>query len=185
MCRRSDWLCFVGSTSLTVHKELNQMIVDSRHIFTPSDRLTWENVGGGCYSVVSEYGPPFGLDGQCVVHALLSVSYVFSMLVVYVLVVYAWWWPWLKWCLHVKVDGVFLDVVVMSIGQLCPGYACQCLYVLCIHPCHTYLDYAYIDMVIVVVHEVMVCRRYGHDLIMVEMMFMYCYDYVYTCIILI
>jgi len=51
--------------------------------------------------------------------------------------------------------------------------------------CCAYVDYAHIDLVIVVVHEVMVCGEYGHALIIVEMMFMYCYDYVYTCIVLI
>jgi len=53
------------------------------------------------------------------------------------------------------------------------------------HACRTYVDYEYIDMVIVIMHEVMVCGRYGNALIMVEMMFAYYYDYVYTCIVLI
>lgn len=46
---------------------------------------------------------------------------------------------------------LLLDVFIMSIGQLCIGYACHCLYVLCIDACHTYVDYAYIDTVIVIV----------------------------------
>jgi len=51
MCKRSDWLCLVGSTSLTVHGELNQIVVAARHMFTPIDWLTWINVGGGCYRI--------------------------------------------------------------------------------------------------------------------------------------
>jgi len=47
MCRRSNWLCCVSSTSLTVHGDLNQIIVSSHNMFTPTDWLTWVNVGGG------------------------------------------------------------------------------------------------------------------------------------------
>jgi len=130
--------------------------------------------------VVSEHGSPLGLDGRCLGHAYMSVAYILLMLVIYALVVYAWWWSWLHFCHH-----VMLDVFIMNIGRLCSGYACQCLYVLCMHVCCTYVDYAYIDMVIIVMHEVMLCGRYGHALIMVEMMLMYCYDYVYTCIFII
>jgi len=61
----------------------------------------------------------------------------------------------------------------------------SCLYAMCMNVCHTYVDYAHIDIMIVVVHEVMVCGRYGHALVIVEMMFMYYYDYAYTCIVLI
>ena len=50
MCKRSDWLCCVGSTSLIVHGELNHIIVASRHMFTPASQLTWVNVGGGLQS---------------------------------------------------------------------------------------------------------------------------------------
>jgi len=62
----------------------------------------------------------------------------------------------------------------MHVCQSCIRYACR-----------TYVDYAYIHMVIVVMHEVTVCGQYGHALIMVEMMFMYWYAYVYTSIVLI
>lgn len=54
-----------------------------------------------------------------------------------------------------------------------------------INVCHTYVDYAHINMVIYAMHEVMVCGWYGHALVIVEMMFMYCCDYVYMCIALI
>jgi len=66
MCRRSDWLCFVSSTSLTVYGELNHIIVVSRHIFSLADWLTWLNMGGDVYKVVSEHGLAIGLDGWCV-----------------------------------------------------------------------------------------------------------------------
>ena len=52
-----------------------------------------------------------------------------------------------------KADGVVVECVVISYV----GYACQCLYVLCMHACHTYVDYAYIDMVVVVMHEIVRC----------------------------
>jgi len=42
--------------------------------------------------VVSEHGSPLGMDGHSVGHASMSLSYMFFMLVVYVLVVYTWWW---------------------------------------------------------------------------------------------
>ncbi len=45
-----------------------------------------------------------------------------------------------------KLDGVLLYLVVMSVCRLC-------------------ISYSYIDMVIVVVHDIMVCGRYGHALI--------------------
>jgi len=48
----------------------------------------WEEGG---YIVVLEHGSPLGLDGQCVGHAYMLVAYVFLMLAIYVLVVYAWW----------------------------------------------------------------------------------------------
>jgi len=74
-------------------------------------------VGGVCYRVVLEHGSRLGLDGWCVGHAFISVSCVFSMFVVYVLVVYAWCWSWLYLCRHVKVDGVLLEVFIMIIVQ--------------------------------------------------------------------
>lgn len=83
MCRRSSWLCFFDSNSIIVHGDLNPIMVSSRHMFNPVYQLTWINVGGGCYRVVSEHGSPLGLAGQCVGHAFISVAYVFSMLVVY------------------------------------------------------------------------------------------------------
>jgi len=49
MCKRSDFLCCVGSTSLIVRGELNQIVVASRRMFTPMNQLTWANVGG-CYN---------------------------------------------------------------------------------------------------------------------------------------
>ena len=47
--------------------------------------------------------------------------------------------------------------------------------------------FACIVMVVVVVHEVMLCSfmvTHGNWM-MIDMMFIYCYDYVYTCIMLI
>ena len=32
---------------------------------------------------------------------------------------------------------LLLDVFIMSLCQLCTGYACQCLYVMCMCACHT------------------------------------------------
>jgi len=58
MCRRSNWLCCVGSTYLTIHGELNQIVVASRHMFTPTNWLTWVNMGGGCYASSSAKTPP-------------------------------------------------------------------------------------------------------------------------------
>ena len=51
-------------TSLTIHGELNQIVVAYRHMFTLVDWLTWVNMGGGCYRVASEHGSTLGLDGQ-------------------------------------------------------------------------------------------------------------------------
>lgn len=76
MCGRSNWFSFVYSTSLTVHWKLNHIIVSSCHMFTLVDWLTWVNVGGGCYRVVSEHGSNLGLDGRCIGHAYMSVAYV-------------------------------------------------------------------------------------------------------------
>jgi len=77
------------------------------------------------------------------------------MFVVYVLVVYAWWRSWFLFCHHASVDGV---------GVGCGHYELiLVMHLLCmlasIH------HYAYIDMIIVVVHEIMVCGWYGHALI--------------------
>ena len=55
-CGRSNWFGFVDSTSLTIHGELDHIIVASHHMFTATDCLTWVNVGGGCYKVVSNHG---------------------------------------------------------------------------------------------------------------------------------
>lgn len=49
MCGRSDWFWFIGSTFLTIHGELNHIIVSSCRMFTLADWLTWVNVRGGCY----------------------------------------------------------------------------------------------------------------------------------------
>jgi len=49
MCGRSDWSCHVVSTTLTLLGKLNHIIVTLRHTFTLVDRLSWVNVGGGCY----------------------------------------------------------------------------------------------------------------------------------------
>ena len=44
MCRRSNWLFFFNSTSLTLHGELNKIIATSCHMFTPVDQLTLINI---------------------------------------------------------------------------------------------------------------------------------------------
>ena len=42
--------------------------------------------------MVSEHDSPLGMDERCVGHAFMSVAYVFLILMVYVLVFYAWHW---------------------------------------------------------------------------------------------
>jgi len=153
-------LCGVISTSLTIHGELNNIIVASHYMFTPTKELTWVNVGGGCYTVVSKHGSPFGLDGWCGGHTFMSSACVFLIHVLYLLVAYAWCWSWSQLCRHVKVDGVMLDVSITSIGQLCM-LVFSCILYACMH---TYVDYAYIDMRIVIMHEVLMCGFYGHAL---------------------
>ena len=65
--------------------------------------------------MVSEHGSPLGLDGWCVGHAFILGVYVFSMVMVYVFVLYPWFSSWLHLCRHVKVDGVLLEIFIMSI----------------------------------------------------------------------
>jgi len=57
--------------------------------------VTWVDVGGGRYILVSKHGSPLELDGLCVGHVFMSVERVLIILVVYVLVAYAWCWSWL------------------------------------------------------------------------------------------
>lgn len=52
ICERSVWFCYANSTSLTVHGELNHIIVVSHHMFNLVDRLAWVNVGRGCYKIL-------------------------------------------------------------------------------------------------------------------------------------
>ena len=61
----------------------------------PLGMVTWVDVGGGCYRVVSEHGSPLELDVRCVGQAFMSFARVLIILVVYVLVAYAWCWSWL------------------------------------------------------------------------------------------
>ena len=42
--------------------------------------------------MVSEHGFPLELDGRCVGHAFMSITYVFLILLIHVIVVHAWWW---------------------------------------------------------------------------------------------
>ena len=51
MCGRLVWFHYVGSTFLIVIGELNLIIVASRHMFTPMNRLAWVNVGRGCVAM--------------------------------------------------------------------------------------------------------------------------------------
>ena len=51
MCGRLVSIIFVTSTSLIIHGELNHIIMAPCHMFTPVERLAWENVGGGCYII--------------------------------------------------------------------------------------------------------------------------------------
>lgn len=57
-------MCWVSSTSLTIHGVLNKIVVASHQMFTPTDQLTWVNVGGGYYRVVSDQ-VSFSLGGVC------------------------------------------------------------------------------------------------------------------------
>jgi len=55
-----------------------------------SDRVML-SLGHILYHIVaSEHGSPLGLDGQCVSHRFMSVSYMFLMLVVHVLIAFSW-----------------------------------------------------------------------------------------------
>ena len=147
MCGRSVWFSSVDSTSLTVHGDLNHIIVASCLMFTTVDWVAWVNVGGWCYRVVWEHASPLGLDGQCLGHAYMSIGYVLPIFVVYVLVAYAWCWSWLQWCFHVNFDGVVVECVVMSIWLV------MCF----LYMSSSYLLLVYIDMLVVVMYEVMVC----------------------------
>ena len=51
--------------------------------------VTWVDLGGGCYRVVSKHGSPLRLDGLCLGHAFMSVAHVLIILMVYMLVAYA------------------------------------------------------------------------------------------------
>ena len=58
------------------------MIILASHLmFTPVGMVTWVDVGGGCYRVVSDHDSPLELDGQCdracmlVACASLTLSY--------------------------------------------------------------------------------------------------------------
>ena len=90
--------------------------------------------------------------GECVFHAYMSVAYVFCMFVDYVIILYAWWFSLWQLFHHVEVDGVVVGCgrhECMSVMH----WLCK-LVLICF--------YAYIDMVIVVMHEIMVCGWYGH-----------------------
>ena len=64
----------------------------------------------------------------------------------YVLVVYAWWWSFLRLFHHVVVDGVVVGCDRHNF-MLVMHLLCMLVYIRC---------YAFIFMVIVVVHEVIV-----------------------------
>jgi len=128
---RSDWLCFVSSTSLTIHGDLNHIIVASRHMFTPVEHLAEVNVGGGCYRVVSDHGSPIKLDGRNVLVMHTCRLDMCSL----------WLWFMCLFCMHGGGHGcscvtmwklmvLLLEVVVMSVCRLCICYACQCLYII-------------------------------------------------------
>ena len=123
MNRRSYWLCFVSSTSLTVHGELNHIIVASRHMFTLKDWLTWVNVGRGCYRVISEHGSPLGLDGRCPLDMHTYQLHMCSSCL----------WSMFLFSMHLFGHGficvLLSDVFVMIVCWSYIGYACQCLYV--------------------------------------------------------
>ena len=106
-------------------------------------------------SGIKTWFTPWTGSAQCVGHTYMSITFVFFMCVVYVLIVYAWWWSWLQLSCHVKVDGV----VVGSRRRECMSI----MHLLCMLV--SIRNYAYIDMVIVFVHEIMVCGWYGHALI--------------------
>lgn len=80
----------------------------------------------------------------CVEHTYILVACVFLMLVGYVLVVYAWFWSSLHLCHHVKVDGIVVGCVYHECMSIMHSL-CMLVFICC---------YPYIDMVIVVVHEI-------------------------------
>lgn len=51
------------------------------------------------------------------------------MIVVYVLVAYAWFWPRLQWCRHMKVNVVVVECICCESMSVI-GYECQCSYVI-------------------------------------------------------
>ena len=79
--------------------------------------------------MVLEHGSPLGLDGQCVGHAFMLVTYVFLILVAYGLVAYAWCCSWSHLCHHVKVYGVVVGCDCHECMSVMHCYACQCLHV--------------------------------------------------------
>jgi len=83
-------VCSVGSTSLTDTWRVESYHSNSLSHVYPNWLVTWVDVGGGCYKVVSDHGSPLGLDGQCVGHAFMSVAYVLFLQVIYFLISYAW-----------------------------------------------------------------------------------------------
>ena len=94
--------------------------------------------------MVLEHGSPLGLDGQCVGHALMSVSYVFSMIVFYVLVAYAWCLSWLQWCRHVKFDGVDVGCVYHEYRSVM--HVSVCMYHVYMHVIHMLIMHTLIWM---------------------------------------
>jgi len=82
----------------------------------------------------------------------ILVSYVLFMVVVYVLIVSTWCWSWFHLCHHVKGDGVVVACVCHECISI-THWLCRLMLISC---------YAYIYMVIAIVHETMVCGWRGH-----------------------
>jgi len=63
------------------------MIIVSSHImFTMIGMVTWVDVGGGCYIVVSKHGSTLGLDGfnvLCMSASCVSPTLAFHVLVAF------------------------------------------------------------------------------------------------------
>ena len=96
--------------------------------------------------MVSEHGSTLGLYGQCVDHAFMLVSYVFSMLVVYMCLFH-------MCCVGHGDNGVAMEVLMVLLLACChecmTGYvllillycSCTLAYIL-LHIVHAFLVYA-------------------------------------------
>ena len=66
----------IDSASLRSHRRSSLIIVTSHLIFISVGMVTWVDVGGGCYRVVSNHGSPLGQDGWCLLAMLVCQLHV-------------------------------------------------------------------------------------------------------------